>query len=184
MSMIFDYYVCTRPQIDEWARALEQFDEYRLEQCTRQMSAVLSLRNVSQNEVVSLARCHAELTDSQAQPRFIKSIGRDGIACIFKFSPNVISAIAQLEVSEDLCQQWRETASRSHEAYLEFTPNLLNVEIARSLQALCQSSQSNPLDLYLIFYTQVQSAPLRTHVLDCPKSEAYDSSSPEELANR
>lgn len=106
MSQIFDYFVCSRSLIDQWAKALASGDKAQQAKIEAKMPKFLTLRNLGQDEFNILAWCvqggKGDVVEAVGAVDLVTAISEDEGPWLMAFQQPAIQAIAGMSVDESL----------------------------------------------------------------------------------
>ncbi len=152
MSQLFDYYACTPAQIQQLAEAMKTFDEERQANAEGAVLAMVSLRNVNQDDVFLLAECATEHGDRDADAMsadlYMEVNEEEGLVLLTYPRP-AIQAIAALTVTDELLERWIEASVDFNGSDIQYARESLTQDAAQKLKQLCQKAVENDVRVYV-----------------------------------
>ena len=156
MSQIFDFLVCPRPLIEQWADALSRQDEDVQHAAEAKMSRVVTLRNLGQDEFNILAYCilgnEPDVANAVCDVDLVRALSEEEGPWIMAFRSPAIEAIAGMAVDASVLQRWAKSVAEFYESELEDCSQILTAESAALLKDACQCALTNELRVYTCFY--------------------------------
>lgn len=156
MSQLFDYFVCSRPLIDEWVEALEQGDEELQAKVEGRMPRMRTLKNLGNDELAILASCteagDPDVVEAVGNIDLIRAICEEDGPWIMTFRRGSIEAVTKMTVNENLLERWVEAVVDFNGGDEEYYRHFLTADTAQSLRELCQHANDHNLELFVCFY--------------------------------
>ncbi|MBX9677124.1 MAG: hypothetical protein K2X38_00070 [Gemmataceae bacterium] len=156
MSQLFDYFVCSRSTIENWADAMEQQDEDEQARIESEMSGFVTLEHIGQDEFNILAQCVEEdggdPTKAVLRVDLVKAVDEEEGPWVTAFHPAAVKAVAGMSVSATLIQCWRRAVAAFRGESEELYRKLLTSKTADSLKELCSLAVEKRMEVFTCFY--------------------------------
>lgn len=153
MSQLFDYFVCPRTLIDQWADALEQQDEALQEKIEAKMPRVVTLKNLGPDDFNLLARCvEGDSAVAVGDVDLVRAVNEEEGPWVMALCPPAIKAVARMVVDESLLRRWVKAVAEFHGRKEAHCREVLTADAAQTLQEMCQLAVKKRLGVFTCFY--------------------------------
>ncbi|PQO45881.1 hypothetical protein [Blastopirellula marina] len=156
MSQLYDFFLCSREQIDRWTAAMAEMDEDRQAQIEESMPAQVTLQGLGNNEFEMLAACVTEeepdLVAAAASSDMVHAVSEEEGPWILSLNAEQVAAVAKATLDDALLEKWIAATAEFQGGDVEWLRELLTLEAAQDYQQMCQAAVADDLKIYLCFY--------------------------------
>lgn len=156
MSQLFDYFVCSRPEIDRWAAALEEQDDDLQETIEKKMLHVAHFRNLGQDDVNILAECTQEKdvdsVTAVGEIDLVRAISDEEGPWVMALRTPYIRMLAEMRIDNRLLERWVTAVARFNGTKDEYCRQVLTSEAAETLKMMCRLAVEKNLGVFVCFY--------------------------------
>lgn len=155
MSQLFDYFVCSRPDIDRWADALEQGDELE-GAIEKEMPQVVHFRNLGQDDVNILAQCsqdrEVDSVTAVGEIDLVRAISDEEGPWVMALRTPYIRMLAEMRIDNRLLERWVAAVAKFNGTEEEYCREVLTTEAAETLKKMCRLAVEKNLGVFVCFY--------------------------------
>jgi hypothetical protein len=155
MSQIFDYFACSRSQIEVWIEAVELSDERRQLEIENAMPAFISLKNLGIDDVNLLVHCGdkdpIDIVKAVGEIDLVKELGEAG-PWVLAFRDPQIVALATMTLDEPTLARWTKAVADYRGIDQTECRELLTAAHAKDIKRLCEVAVEKRLGLFACFF--------------------------------
>jgi hypothetical protein len=156
MSQLYDYFACSRRQVERWAKALAAGDEELQERIEAAMPRLVTLKNLGQDDFTILARCAAgggvDVVEAAGAIDLVRAISPDEGPWVMAFRRPDVNAVAEMRVDGSLLRRWAKHVAEYRGGRQADIRHVLSAEAARTLKELCGLAVKERLGVFACFY--------------------------------